>query len=859
LARRLVLAGCRTALLLAAAVEALPAQGSGKLMVERFDTVPPPVLPAGWVSSRNRNSLQNDFVSSASAAQSLPNALLCTNATIGQELVSPVVSFLERIPGTLSCALRRSSTHHAGLLIEASTDGGKDFVLIVGDTIHASGETDYRTLTLSLPALLRGYPEVRFRWRTIAGSDGASGTLRIDDVMITADAAYDVAIVGARCEPAAAQASSVVTASVRIAGVGTERMLAVGILLGVDGDGNGILSGAEIWSRATLAASPARGETTDVLLDFRAPNPGEYRLTAAVESPADEVSENNAFSFFFLSGYPPHAIIVNEIMYAPAGGEPEWIELLNTDTFGIPLARWKVGDSGSPEGKEITTIPLTLPAGGIVVIARSATDLAATRPGCEAGCIEMVGLPSLNNTGDNLMLRDPAGFTVDSVCYLPAWGGSSGRSLERKDERGAGEDGANWGSSIDSGGATPCRRNSIAVLDTDLALAAHAEDPMTVGKRATLLVIVRNVGRAVVESADVECVELRDGESDGGAEVCIARGAMGSPLARGESTAVTMVWEAPSGGLHHLFYRLSAPGDARIINDTLGVWVLVGYRDPFLRISEIMAVPRQGEAEYVEILNAGGDAIDLAGWSIGESRQAGTYAKAFVLSRKTLGVAPGASFVLTSDSTLFRRFAVCDSHLVTVAGTGSLQLNNDADIIVLRDPLGRAVDSVAYLARWHSPVLADPIGRSLERISASLPSSDARNWGTSVAGSGGTPGCPNSIRGDHVAATSRLVASPNPFSPDGDGHDDHTTIRFEAPRASSWMSIRIFDVRGRLVRLLANNEPCGPDGAVIWDGFDDGRRRVRIGMYIILVEVAGEDRETVTTVRGSVVVAGKLR
>jgi hypothetical protein len=73
------------------------------------------------------------------------------------------------------------------------------------------------------------------------------------------------------------------------------------------------------------------------------------------------------------------------------------------------------------------------------------------------------------------------------------------------------------------------------------------------------------------------------------------------------------------------------------------------------------------------------------------------------------------------------------------------------------------------------------------------------------------------------------------------------------------MSIRIFDVRGRLVRLLANNEPCGPDGAVIWDGFDDGRRRVRIGMYIILVEVAGEDRETVTTVRGSVVVAGKLR
>jgi hypothetical protein len=30
-------------------------------------------------------------------------------------------------------------------------------------------------------------------------------------------------------------------------------------------------------------------------------------------------------------------------------------------------------------------------------------------------------------------------------------------------------------------------------------------------------------------------------------------------------------------------------------------------------------------------------------------------------------------------------------------------------------------------------------------------------------------------------------------------------------------------------------------------------------MYIILLEVAGEDRETVLTAKGSVVVAGKLR
>jgi flagellar hook assembly protein FlgD len=104
-----------------------------------------------------------------------------------------------------------------------------------------------------------------------------------------------------------------------------------------------------------------------------------------------------------------------------------------------------------------------------------------------------------------------------------------------------------------------------------------------------------------------------------------------------------------------------------------------------------------------------------------------------------------------------------------------------------------------------------------------------------------------------------MIAVPNPFSPDGDGHDDRTVIRYENPRPAGWMSIRIYDIRGRLVRFLANNEPSGGMGTVVWDGYDDNRRRVRIGVYIILLEIAGEDRETAVTVRGSVVVAGKLR
>ena len=45
----------------------------------------------------------------------------------------------------------------------------------------------------------------------------------------------------------------------------------------------------------------------------------------------------------------------------------------------------------------------------------------------------------------------------------------------------------------------------------------------------------------------------------------------------------------------------------------------------------------------------------------------------------------------------------------------------------------------------------------------------------------------------------------------------------------------------------------------MWDGFDDGRRRMRIGIYVVLLVVTGQDGGRVYASRGSVVVAGKRR
>jgi carboxypeptidase T len=114
---------------------------------------------------------------------------------------------------------------------------------------------------------------------------------------------------------------------------------------------------------------------------------------------------------------------------------------------------------------------------------------------------------------------------------------------------------------------------------------------------------------------------------------------------------------------------------------------------------------------------------------------------------------------------------------------------------------------------------------------------------TEIAG-GGVPdlndnGIPDECEGDLVDATSgpavRMTlhgSRPNPFNP-------RTTIAFDLPEATA-VRLRIFDVRGALVRALVEAElPRGSHQAV-WDGRDASGRGVASGNYFARLEARGE-------------------
>jgi hypothetical protein len=73
---------------------------------------------------------------------------------------------------------------------------------------------------------------------------------------------------------------------------------------------------------------------------------------------------------------------------------------------------------------------------------------------------------------------------------------------------------------------------------------------------------------------------------------------------------------------------------------------------------------------------------------------------------------------------------------------------------------------------------------------------------------------------------------PNPFNPS-------TEIRFTAPRAGQG-SLRIYNVRGELVRSLLAGAIAAGEGRAVWDGQTDAGKRAGSGVYFYRLEVDGQ-------------------
>jgi hypothetical protein len=164
----------------------VPAQEQTIVFRETFDDGVPPGLPAGWRSSQARNAGINDFSTTSSSSYSAPNAVLATNATIGQWLASPAIACGPGGVERLQFVVRRSGTFGAPVAVEVSLDSGRSYPTHAGTVPKTLGAGAYQACEMPLPPVCASAAVVSIRWRIVPDSAGTSGTIRFDDIVLRA-------------------------------------------------------------------------------------------------------------------------------------------------------------------------------------------------------------------------------------------------------------------------------------------------------------------------------------------------------------------------------------------------------------------------------------------------------------------------------------------------------------------------------------------------------------------------------------------------------------------------------------------------------------------------------------------------
>lgn len=253
-----------------------------------------------------------------------------------------------------------------------------------------------------------------------------------------------------------------------------------------------------------------------------------------------------------------------------------------------------------------------------------------------------------------------------------------------------------------------------------------------------------------------------------------------------------------------------------------------------LCVSELLFQPRSGEAEYVELYNAGNGPLELSDFMIvrwvGDSL--GTH---YALPQYV--VAPHDYVVLTKDA------GSVAAHYQVKYVSKLIQCNlptypNDGGSVVLATADGTVVEKFDYQPSMHSPLLRNKAGVALERRSFDVDCNEPSNCFSAASTVGyGTPTFENSQSREWLVEECSFTFSAPTVSPDGDGYQDDLTIGYRLEDNEIYGQMDIFDARGNRVRRLLNDGLLGSHGEVVWDGTDDGGNRLPMGRYVLYINL----------------------
>ncbi|MBD3287559.1 hypothetical protein GF337_02035, partial [candidate division KSB1 bacterium] len=292
---------------------------------------------------------------------------------------------------------------------------------------------------------------------------------------------------------------------------------------------------------------------------------GTFLYIVNVSAVNDMNSENNQVLKYLTIHYKKNALIINEVMFRPNSGEPEWIELYNLSDTAIDLLNWKISDSRTDTRVKVSEQPIFIQPDTFMILSQRVDN------GFEFTVPHIIldNWSALNNSGDAVVLYDLSGTTIDSIYYSGDWSTEQGISLERFEYARSSADAANWAPCQDVEGSTPGRYNSISAKEFDLRIDDLTFMKQNAGESDVLVSAkVINAGRQGISGFTVSF--YHDINSDFTPEDLERIGIVSNygHLSRFDSVIVTALWESVPPGMQHILGVVSCAQDQNAANDT---------------------------------------------------------------------------------------------------------------------------------------------------------------------------------------------------------------------------------------------------------------------------------------------------
>ncbi|WP_194777965.1 lamin tail domain-containing protein [Pararhodonellum marinum] len=543
------------------------------------------------------------------------------------------------------------------------------------------------------------------------------------------------------------------------------------------------------------------------------------------------------------------SIIINEVMPAPRAENPlpnsEYIELYHPGTEVINLGGIRLANSRSE-----TTLPQYLLAPKTYVLLTPANQADNFKPFGEV--IGLTSWPTLLNGGDEVKLLGVNGSVIDSLSYdNGTYGGAAqagvGMSLEIINPYLPCNAFGNLKPSTSPKLGTPGSINAIFDESPDLTkpqlLKAMATSPH-------LLNVV--FSKALGPEAEEVDFDIRPSLS--------VSNVQWDPMHPAE---IKILFDQPIQA--QTLYEISAVG----LRDCVGNAINPEQKSATFMLpspaergdvvlNEVLFNPRTGAPKFVEIYNRSHKAINLKNWKLANFTNEMISNRRLVFTEDYI-LSPYEYLVFTTDSQQLKlEYPKGNKEaFVELSGLPSYPIREGS--VIWLDPEENLMEKFEYHESMHHPIVRDPKGVSLERISYEGEVNNPHHWHSASATVGyASPGFKNSQKITPGQVTEEMILiSPKVFVPDAPGEQNFTSIQYEVPQSGLVATVRIYSVTGQLIKDIAQNDVWGNKGMYTWNGTDLSHKRVRPGYYIVWVEYIDINLGSTAVIKKTVVVGVK--